>query len=715
MPTPRIVSRITAVTVYASGAVVTREAVLPAEVGERLALAGLPLCLDDGSLRIRVEGAAASVVDVAVALDVPAPDPALAPPEDAELRAAQVAEAEAQAVLASVEARIAVLDAVQLRPRPEAQRGTQPAPIPLQARAALLDTVNAEAERLAGERTAAAEAVRLASGRREALEARIAAASNARQARPEELRKSAVATLRWHGPAAAGGRLVIEYRVPGARWLPCYVVRFIPGQDRAEIQLRAALRQRSGEDWDGVRLTVSSADHLAWCPLPVLPSRRIGRRQPSPASGWRAPPSGAGALYADYDQARAAAAAVPAASFGGGGDVMHDVPEDEDDVQEEVVRPRKERSRGGDAAKLSKKMAKPVPPPPRPAAAAAPMAGAAAPVMSAPAPMRSSSRLQEKMAEASESEVMYDMAAPPGAPPSEPAPPRDDDPSAWLDYGALRLAGPGDGRRGRLAPAAGRDAYFTLLTEARISVTVNVLGLLHRADAQATDTGGDPPGDGWRGHDADVACAWSADLPVQVPTDGAWHVLPIRSAEVAVEPAFVCVPRESRDVFRTAAFANPFPTPLPAGPADCYLGDRFLLTAPLAAVDTGGSLRLGLGVEQGIRVARNVAYGERIAGVFGGTTRAEHTVTLTVANKLPRPVRIELRERVPVSGADGCAVELQRVEPPWQEWHPPDRDLPGGHRWQIDLAAGAERGLSFAYAITFPAKQELAGGNRREA
>lgn len=712
MPTPRIASRIIAVTVYASGAVVTREAVLPADAGERLAIAGLPLCLDDGSLRIRVAGAAASVVDTTVALDVPAIDPGLAPPEDAELRAARLVEAEAQAVLEAVEARIAVLDAVQLRPRPEAQRGSPPAPIPLQARAALLDTVNAETERLASERAAATEAVRLANGRREALEARVAAASSARQARPEELRKSAVATLRWHGPVTAGGRLVIEYRVPGARWLPCYVVRFIPGQDRAEIQLRAALRQRSGEDWDGVRLTVSSADHLAWCPLPVLPSRRIGRRQPSPASGWRAPPSGAEALYADYDMAKATVAAMPVASYGGGGDVamIGRVADDEDREQEEIARPRKDRSRGGE---LSKKKAKPVP---RPVPCAAPMAGAAAPVMSAPppAPMRNSSRLQEKMEEVSESAVMYDMAAP-GSPPSEPAPPRDDDPSAWLDYGVLRLAGPGDGRRGRLAPASGRDAYFTLLTEARISVTVNVLGILHAADVQAGDTVGDPPGDGWRGHDAAFACAWSADLPAQVPGDGAWHVLPICSAAVAVEPAFVCVPRESRDVFRTAGFANPFPTPLPAGPADCYLGDRFLLTAPLGAVDTGGSLRLGLGVEQGIRVARNVAYGERSAGVFGGTTRAEHTVTLTVANKLPRPVRIELRERLPVADTDGCAVELQRVEPPWQEWHPPDRDLPGGHRWQIDLAAGAERGLSFAYAITFPAKQELAGGNRREA
>lgn len=702
MSIARLPSRITAVTVYTTGAIVTREAELPAGAAGQVALAGLPLCLDDGSLRVRVVGAAATVSDVAVALDVPAADPALAPPEDAELRAARRAESEAEAVHEALAARIALLEGTQLKPRPEAQRGSPPAPIPVQARAALLDTVASELERLAGERLAAAEAQRVAAERRATIEARIAAATSARQARPDELRKSAVATLRWDGQPAAGGRLVFEYRVPGARWLPCYVVRFVPGQDRAEVQLRAAIRQRSGEDWNGVRLNVSSADALAWCPLPVLPSTRIGRRQSAPATGWRAPPQGAEALYADYDQAKAAREAVrdvprpsPMAGAAAGA-----APCQEEDS--EVCAPVGGVAMRDEAPKLEKKRAGPPVP--------APMAA-----MSAAAPEATARRSVRRAVPAKASNMKMDESEASYGAPSEPEPPRDDDPSAWLAYGAMRLAGPDEHGRGRLRPQPPQAAYLALLAEARITVSFSVLGILRQADARAADTTGDPPGTCWCSPDPAFASTWTAELPASVAADGAWRIVPVRSAQVAVEAAFVCVPRESRDVFRTAVLANPFPTPMPGGPADCYLGDRFLLTVPLAGVDTGGSVSLGLGVEQGVRVARNVEYGERSAGMFGGSTRAEHRVRVALANKLQRPVRIEVRERLPVADAEGCAVETQRVEPAWQEWHPPDRDLPGGHRWMVDLASGAERELALDYAITFSAKQELVGGNRREA
>ena len=68
MPIPRLSSRISAVTVYRTGAVITRIADLPADATAQVAIAGLPLCLEDVSLRVRVEGAAAIAGDATVAV-----------------------------------------------------------------------------------------------------------------------------------------------------------------------------------------------------------------------------------------------------------------------------------------------------------------------------------------------------------------------------------------------------------------------------------------------------------------------------------------------------------------------------------------------------------------------------------------------------------------------------------------------------------------------
>src|SRR5262245_45341781 len=113
----RLASRVDSVAVFASGAVVTRLAVLTTRV-DRVRLDGLPLSLDDGSLRVAVEGAPASAVDAALTVDLPTADPALPPHESDELRAARRSARHAQAALALRDEGLAQLQELGLSARP---------------------------------------------------------------------------------------------------------------------------------------------------------------------------------------------------------------------------------------------------------------------------------------------------------------------------------------------------------------------------------------------------------------------------------------------------------------------------------------------------------------------------------------------------------------------------------------------------------------------
>ena len=58
-----------------------------------------------------------------------------------------------------------------------------------------------------------------------------------------------------------------------------------------------------------------------------------------------------------------------------------------------------------------------------------------------------------------------------------------------------------------------------------------------------------------------------------------------------------------------------------AGPADVYLEDEFLVTSPIRTVPAGAKLTVGLGVEEGLKVARNTHYDEvSKGGCFGVLT-----------------------------------------------------------------------------------------------
>lgn len=117
-------------------------------------------------------------------------------------------------------------------------------------------------------------------------------------------------------PDAAGQpapvELELEYHVPGAGWVPVYQLRLDGRSGAGTLVLRACVAQRTGEDWSGVRLGLSTADLLRRADLPELRSLRIGRRQEAPADlSWREPPAGLADLFTGYDAAVAPKAPAP--------------------------------------------------------------------------------------------------------------------------------------------------------------------------------------------------------------------------------------------------------------------------------------------------------------------------------------------------------------------------------------------------------------------
>jgi len=728
MDIPRLASRISAVTVFASGALVARTADLSALADRpaQVRIDQLPLCLDDASLRVRIDGGAAVACDVAVALAVPPRDDRLAPPDDAELQAARLAERRLTAQVEHCEQQFGELDALAIAERPAGAEGSPPQPSPTAARLTLLSFHQQEVQRLAERRERLHEELRLATEHRGDLEAKAAAASNARQARPDELRKSAIITLLWKDGVAAASTLLVEYLVPGARWAPSYVVRFDAALAEAKVAVRAAVCQRTGEDWSGVRLALSTASALGWYELPELASRRIGRRQLRPERlGWRAPPTGAEALYADYDRDRAAqpppstgSAAFGAEAFVVGG--VGDAPRAERRAKKREMA----KDLGGAGAAMESasiappvgSMAAPMRPMAMPASppAAAPMAGMAKPMAKSAAAGKArravAADLEERggggSPEVEADDDGYAEPEPAGLEPGE----------ELLAFHALRLAGPNHAQRGKLRPAAPAELALALLVQSRITISVSVAQVLGAAVDGALQTArtGLPPGCS-QPSTPQFAYLYPAELPATVPADGAWRVVTLAEQSTPVRLRHVVVPRESREVFRLAEFANPLALPLLAGPADVYLGEIFLMTSAIALTPPSAAIKLGLGVEQGITVARNTTYREDAVGMLGGSLALNHEIRISVANKLQRPAALEVRERVPVpaAGESDCKVKLGAVSPAWSPYT--EEGLhDGGHRWDVQLAAGASQELAAAYTVTIPAKSEIAGGNRRE-
>jgi len=736
MAVASIETRLERVTVYASGARVRRSATLVAPAPARVRIAGLPITVIDDTVRVELDGPAIAT-SVRAGVDAPA-DEAAAAEEAPELRAARrrvrLAEAE-------VERLRAALDQLARAPITAADPSDEPPPPWAEVVAARRAVVALRGERelalrdrLAAARFEVDEAHRVA----EAAADRDRRAGTARAAKLHELRKYVELELAPSGAAPEGPgersiELRLEYLVSAARWAPSYVARLDDG--KAAVEVRAVVAQDTGEDWTAVPLLLSTAEPTRFAALPELAAQRIGRRQQEPArSGFRPPPVGADALFADYDRDRRRHA--PRATTEPRPFTARSQFEDGTYVGRPPVKeaPNAELSRevwdeGTSRSKEAYDDAYEEPsdaPTPAPAAAfggmPAPMPEEIASTLSAMEPQakkRGGLTGSLGYGRARQSTVRTPVvpapmmapgpmqAAPGGGAIAYKPPPPPPPPAARLDYGELRMAPPSSPARGRLVPAP-PDRHATAVEE-------EVAAMRRRVDALALPAG---CAAAWL-HTYDYAFA--TDGAVDVRADGAWHSIAVTAKAGAAKLRHVAVPREQADAFRMASIANPFPGPLLPGPIDVYDRGRFLVTSAVDYTPPGASVEIGLGVDPTVKIARNTEFREEVGGMLRGALRLIHAIAVDVENLTGRAIELEVRERVPVAreGDDDVEVTVGRVEPAWERWTPEpeaprDERLRGGYRWRLSMPPAQKRTLRAGYEVKISGRQELVGGNRRE-
>jgi len=674
-------ARIEQVTVYASGARVRRVTTVPAPLPSRVRIVGLPLGVIDDTVRVDVGGPAVAT-SVRVGVDAP-PASEAAAEESAELRAARrrvaIAETELERITAAAEV---VAAANVIEPDP----GDDPPPpwsTVVGARKSLV-ALRAGRDLLLREQLAVAR--RESEAARRALEVladRDRRAGTTRGAKLHELRKYVEIELAV--TAASEVQIHLEYLVSTARWAPSYVAR-IEGE-HVKVEVRAVVAQDSGEDWTGVPLKLSTAEPERFTLLPELHPQKIGRRQQEPVrSGFRPPPTGAGALYADYD--RGLVRKRPDALAGAAQPPVPDLAE-EDSI---VFGGLSEEVWDEDSSRAKEAFSTPASGVPYPQAASAPMKKAMAPSRSR-APGASGGGLGR----ASSSYSKRDEQAP-----AEVAPP-----VPRLDYGNLVMAPPSSPSRGTLV-ASPPDRHAGLIAQELATLAAR-LATLPLPPGCATD---------WA-HTYDYAFA--TDGAVDVTADGAWHAISVTAKPSTAKLRHVTVPREQADVFRVAQISNPFSGPLLPGPIDIYDRGRFLVTSTVDYTPPGATVEIGLGVDATIKIARNAVFHEEAAGMLRGALRLIHAITIDVDNLSGRAIDLEVRERLPVKreGDDEVEILPGKVDPPWERWTPDagaprEQRLRGGHRWKLTLPAGAKKQLEARYEIKIAGKLELVGGNRRE-
>jgi Domain of unknown function (DUF4139) len=289
-----------------------------------------------------------------------------------------------------------------------------------------------------------------------------------------------------------------------------------------------------------------------------------------------------------------------------------------------------------------------------------------------------------------------------------------------LDYGNLELgAADQPGQRGRLQPQPeGLSRELLVLMGVHVQVDFFALVALYEHTAASVQevvppTWSVPP----RQSSPHFDYRFDVETRAEVPSDGVWHTVPVFSAPVGLSAEYVCVPSMESRAFRTVKVENRTPHALLAGPVDVTLGDEFLMTSPLPTLAPGATQRLGLGVEESIKVSRNTRFDEASGGVFGGANVLTHHVQVELANRTAQRVTVEVLERMPAvpSAEKDIKVEESEVKPAWSKRSllPGETPVEGERAWKVTLQPGETQALNATWAVRIPSSKMLVGGNRR--
>jgi uncharacterized protein (TIGR02231 family) len=278
-PAVKAPSRIDAVTVYRTGARVTRAAKAELPAGPaRVVLEGLPLELDDDSIRVEGKGTAKARVFGVTVERITAEESAAVEARSVEERVEKLQD-EDRALQDRVQAAQARIELVRsLRSTYSEERAKN-----LAVRGVTPKEWADLAAYVAGELQDATAEVRKAEVARRDVARRLAQArADLEKVQAKRGKTTKTVAVEVEAERAGTFEVVISYAVGNAGWQPVWDARLLPDTGAVELAFLGSVWQRTGEDWNEVALSVSTAQPARGLYVPKLDPRYLAKYEPPP-------------------------------------------------------------------------------------------------------------------------------------------------------------------------------------------------------------------------------------------------------------------------------------------------------------------------------------------------------------------------------------------------------------------------------------------------
>jgi len=204
-----------------------------------------------------------------------------------------------------------------------------------------------------------------------------------------------------------------------------------------------------------------------------------------------------------------------------------------------------------------------------------------------------------------------------------------------------------------------------------------------------------------------VGATVSYRLPgrADIPSDGSPHKVAVAEADLPAQLAYESIPRLLPYAFMRAEIQNTSELLFLPGKASVFQDGRFVGGITIHdAVALRQELTVYLGIDEAIRVERELTRRAVDKTLIGGNRRTAFSYRILVGNNRPLLARLTLRDQVPVSRHEGLKVRLTRASP-----QPDEHTDLGELRWELTIPPGETREVGFDMTVEHSAAQTVVG------
>ena len=204
--------------------------------------------------------------------------------------------------------------------------------------------------------------------------------------------------------------------------------------------------------------------------------------------------------------------------------------------------------------------------------------------------------------------------------------------------------------------------------------------------------------------DSGAGLVYRIPRPLAVPSDGSPHKTAIASVELDAALDHLAVPALAPEAYLRATVTNSSKLLLLPGTARIFHDGQFVGETSIETVASGEEFELQLGVDDHIRVERELRRRNTSKAVLGGSRTIDIAYEITVENHRPVKARISVKDHIPLAADADIKVRLREASP-----DPAERTDLGELTWKLMLDSGKTGAIKYRFTVEHPAAATLTG------